>query len=82
MPRDCPTTPSDAPPAPAVRPPGTPQWVTAELLADTLAVWQPFYSHKLTEQDALEMLRSAAHLLEALGDDDEIAPQVRSPGAG
>lgn len=78
MPRDCRSTPSDR--APVTRPPGAPTWMTNELLAETLAVWQPFYAHELSERDAVEILRSASHLFDALGDDDETTEEVRSPG--
>lgn len=80
MPRDCRSTPSDC--APVARPPGAPAWMTNELLTETLAVWQPFYAQTLTEQDAVELLRSASRLLDALGDDDEADEEVRGPGPG
>lgn len=80
MPRDCRNTTTDR--AAVARPSGAPTWMTDELLAETLAVWQPFYSHPLTVQDAMEMLRSAARLLDVLGDDDEAHEEVRGVGQG
>ena len=61
-------------------PPGTPRWVTLELVAQTLTVWQPFYAEPLTVEDALEILLTSGRLLEALEDKhDEEVPGV---GAG
>ena len=51
---------------PAVVPNGAPTWVTPELIADTLDVWQPYYQTPLTVDDALEMLLGAANLLRVL----------------
>jgi hypothetical protein len=48
-------------------PPGSPPWVTEEMIADTIRVWQPHYKEQLTEEDALEMLLNIVHLFDALG---------------
>lgn len=48
-------------------PPGTPAWVTEELLAQTLETWQPYYEHSLTPHDALEILFSVTELFDRLG---------------
>lgn len=48
------------------RSPGAPSWITAELVAETLRVWQPYYRERLTEVEAIEILLNAAHLLGAL----------------
>ena len=47
-------------------PPGLPGWVTAELLALTLEVWQPYYADPLTVDDAAAMLTGAGRLLSIL----------------
>ena len=47
-------------------PPGLPGWVTADLLALTLEVWQPHYADPLTLEDAAAMLTGAGRLLSIL----------------
>lgn len=47
-------------------PPGAPSWVTAELIANTLEVWQPYYDSPLTPADALAMIQAASGLIEVL----------------
>jgi len=47
-----------------------PDWVSGELVAQTLRVWQPHYKKRLTECDAIEILLSVGHLFDALGDAD------------
>jgi hypothetical protein len=55
-----------APPVPAIAvPAGAPRWVTPELLADTLRVWQPYYG-SLTPQDALSIIMDVANLFDVL----------------
>jgi hypothetical protein len=58
---------------------GAPEWVTEELVADTLATWQAFYPHKLTELDALEILLTVGRLFDALGDAHD--NQTQLPGS-
>ncbi len=49
-----------------------PDWMTPELIAETLGVWQPHYPKRLTDEDAIEILRSVGQLFDAFGDlDDE-----------
>ena len=56
----------DAPPVPAIAvPAGAPRWVTPELLADTLRVWQPYYGN-LTPQDALNIIVNVGNLFDVL----------------
>jgi hypothetical protein len=56
----------DAPPVPAFAvPAGAPRWVTPELLADTLRVWQPYYGN-LTSHDALTIILNVGNLFDAL----------------
>ena len=47
-------------------PRGLPGWVTADLLALTLEVWQPHYAEPLTVEDAAAMLTGAGRLLSIL----------------
>ena len=59
-------------------PAGAPDWVTPELLSDTLRTWQPSYAHTLTVEEALEILLSVVHLFDQLrnvecGDDDSVS---------
>ena len=49
-----------------VVPAGAPSWVTGELIELTLRTWQPFYSHQLIEQDALEMIMGVDRLFEVM----------------
>ena len=49
-------------------PPGTPEWVTAELVALTLQVWQPRYEMPLTTEDAVRILVGASQLMRTLVD--------------
>ena len=62
-------------------PPGAPAWVTAELLANTVAVWQPYYPEPLTDQKTLDLVLGVGRLFDALGDDDESAQKVPRAGA-
>ena len=68
------------PAAPAELPPGTPSWVTQQLLMSTLDVWQPFYAEPLTAEDALEILLSASRVLDALEADDDETVSGLGPG--
>jgi hypothetical protein len=47
-------------------PPGSPSWVTSDLIADTIRVWQPYYRTPLTSADALEMIMNVGQLFEVL----------------
>lgn len=47
-------------------PPGAPAWVTPELIQHTLRVWQPYYEHPLTTQDALAMILNTGRIVNAL----------------
>lgn len=51
----------------AAPPAGSPSWVTAELIADTIATWQPYFREALTTEDALEILQDVGHLIDILG---------------
>lgn len=47
-------------------PPGTPSWITAELIALTLKVWQKHYKEPLSLQDAVTILLNAEQLFGVL----------------
>lgn len=49
-----------------VVPPGAPSWITSELIAHTIRVWQPYYCDSLTTQDAVNMLIGVSRLMEVL----------------
>src|SRR5207247_2254558 len=44
-------------------PPGTPAWITPELVQLTLSVWQPYYDTPLTVADAVTILMDVGRLL-------------------
>lgn len=52
--------------APIALPPGTPEWVTPELVRETLEVFQPDANERLTEKDAVEMIVSVGNIYGAL----------------
>ena len=43
-----------------------PDWITPELIEETLRVWQPYYAEPLTVEDAAGMLTGAGRLLSVL----------------
>lgn len=47
-------------------PPGTPAWITPELVRLTLETWQPFYHDSLTTDAAVTILLSAGRLFSLL----------------
>jgi hypothetical protein len=52
--------------------PARPDWITSELIALTLATWQPYYTETLTDDDAVEMLMTVGNLYRVLaGGSDE-----------
>jgi hypothetical protein len=59
--RDC-STPKRA----DALPPGTPAWITPELVQRTIRVWQPFYPSSLTPDDAVTILGSVGRLFQVL----------------
>ena len=50
-------------------PPGTPPWVTGELIRQTIEVWQPRYREPLSVEDAVEILLGASRLLRTIVDE-------------
>lgn len=57
-----------------------PAWITPELIAETIRVWEPKYSRPLTDGDAIEILLNVGSLLDIIGDIDDDA--VSSFGEG
>ncbi len=60
---------SPPPASPAVLPlvpPGTPAWITPELLLKTIRVWSPRYRENLTSERAVAILLNAGKLFDAL----------------
>ena len=51
-----------APIEPVVVPPGTPNWITVDLLRLTLKVWQKHYNKPLSTQDAVTIILNAGEL--------------------
>ena len=47
-------------------PSGTPDWITPELVAETLETWQPYYAEALTAADAVGILRAVGGLADSL----------------
>src|ERR1700734_2203587 len=44
----------------------TPRWITEELIAKTIRVWQPRYGTPLSTEDAVQLLLSGGRLCEVL----------------
>ncbi|AMV19264.1 hypothetical protein [Planctomyces sp. SH-PL14] len=55
-------TPSPSPSAAVPMPAGAPSWVTADLIAHTLRVWQRYYAEPLKPEDALAMILGVTEL--------------------
>lgn len=47
-------------------PPGTPAWITRDLVAQTLKVWQPYYKEPLSTQDAVTIVLNVGKLFGVL----------------
>ena len=60
--RDCQTRDD----AKSIVPAGAPDWITAELIAETIRVWQPYYEAVLTPEEAVTMIQSVGRLYKAL----------------
>ena len=59
-------------------PGGLPAWITVDLIAETLHVWQPYYAQPLTPEDAIGILLNVGGLFTALSGGDH--PACRHPG--
>lgn len=51
-------------------PPGLPAWITAELIEQTIIVWQPYHANPLTVQDAVDIMQAAGQLFQVLACED------------
>ncbi len=52
---------------PAPLPPGTPDWITPDLVRLTIETWQPYYLDSLTGEEAVMMLLNVGRLFGLLG---------------
>jgi hypothetical protein len=51
---------------PSIIPAGTPDWITTELVEQTIRVWQPYYQALVTPEEAVTMILHAGRLFQAL----------------
>ena len=49
-----------------ILPAGTPDWIMAELIEQTIRVWQPHYEAVLTPEEAVTMIQTVGRLYQAL----------------
>lgn len=49
-------------------PEGTPDWITEDLIVETLQTWQPYYGGSLTAEDAVEILIGVTKLFEFISE--------------
>ncbi|MEM6332634.1 MAG: hypothetical protein AAF823_04775 [Planctomycetota bacterium] len=66
-----------APHATATRP-GVPAplsqgWVSEELIQDTITAWQPYYTNRLSPEDAIGILTTMGRLVNFLEDQHEVS---------
>lgn len=47
-------------------PAGAPDWITPELVEETIRVWQPYYEAIVTPEEAVTMIQSVGRLYQAL----------------
>lgn len=43
-----------------------PDWMSPDLIKATISVWEPIYGKKLTQEDAVEILRNAGLLMDVI----------------
>lgn len=60
-----------AEPPPVYVPPGTPAWITAELIEHTLRTWQPFYEDQLIPEQAVEIIMSVDRMMDVLSSEGD-----------
>jgi len=48
-------------------PDGVPDWITVELIRQTLETWQPYYQDSLSVEDAITMILNVGQLFRVLG---------------
>ena len=51
---------------PGIVPAGAPDWITAELIEQTIRVWQPHYQAIVTPEEAVTMILNVGRLYQAL----------------
>ena len=51
---------------PSIVPAGTPDWITSELIEQTIRVWQPYYEAILTPEEAVTMILNVGRLYAVL----------------
>ena len=51
---------------PSIVPAGTPDWITAELIEQTIRAWQPYYGTLLTHEEAVTMILNVGRLYAVL----------------
>lgn len=61
-------------------PSGAPTWVTPELIAHTLRVWQRFCEQPLTPEDALEIIMGAGQLIQSFSGNQGNGREFGAPG--
>ena len=54
------------PPPAEAPPPGTPAWITPDLIAHTRDVWESYMQRALTISEAVEILTNTGELFDAL----------------
>jgi hypothetical protein len=59
-------------------PSGAPAWITGELIARTIEVWQPYYSEPLSADDAMLMLINVGQVLRTVSNEPPWADQSSS----
>jgi hypothetical protein len=50
----------------SILPAGTPDWITSELVEQTIRVWQPYYGPVVTPEDAVTMILNVGRLFDVL----------------
>ena len=50
----------------SIVPVGAPDWITAELVEETIRVWQPYYEAVISPEEAVTMIQSVGRLYQAL----------------
>ncbi|MBX9736757.1 MAG: hypothetical protein K2X32_07510 [Phycisphaerales bacterium] len=56
--------------APPELPPGTPSWITLDLVHLTIRVWQKYYAQPLSAEDSVTIILNAGQLFRALAKSD------------
>jgi hypothetical protein len=51
---------------PSIVPAGAPDWITAELIEQTIRVWQPYYADLLAPEEAVTMILNVGRFYQAI----------------